>query len=155
MRNPRNIAAIALACLSHVILCSLQSSVRFFALFLRLPPNSRLLQTRICTSQSLPFGCGHRRHSCRQRCCWTKTYGRKSCHRHKGFWNRKQAKHRKLVIPGKAAHLSEKTGKLSGWQMLGGPKDSSSIPKFLQEKWQNQRITFALKNFLNASVLHN
>jgi acetyl-CoA decarbonylase/synthase complex subunit gamma len=48
-----------------------------------------------------------------------------------------KVKHRKLIIPGKAARLSEEIEKLGGWQVLVGPKDSSDIPKFLQEKWQN------------------
>ncbi|MFZ0965119.1 MAG: acetyl-CoA decarbonylase/synthase complex subunit gamma [Candidatus Bathyarchaeia archaeon] len=46
--------------------------------------------------------------------------------------------HRKLIIPGKAARLSGEIEELSGWQVLVGPKDSSDIPKFIQEKWQNQ-----------------
>jgi len=46
--------------------------------------------------------------------------------------------HRKLIIPGKSARLSGEIEELSGWQVLVGPKDSSDIPKFLQEKWQNQ-----------------
>jgi acetyl-CoA decarbonylase/synthase complex subunit gamma len=46
--------------------------------------------------------------------------------------------HRKLVIPGKAARLSSEIEEQSGWQVLVGPKDSSDIPKFLREKWQNQ-----------------
>jgi acetyl-CoA decarbonylase/synthase complex subunit gamma len=49
-----------------------------------------------------------------------------------------KVKHRKLVIPGKAARLSGEIEELSGWLVLVGPKDSSGIPKFLQEKWQNQ-----------------
>lgn len=46
--------------------------------------------------------------------------------------------HRKLIIPGKAARLSGEIEELTGWQVLVGPKDSSDIPKFIQEKWQNQ-----------------
>ncbi len=46
-----------------------------------------------------------------------------------------KVKHRKLVIPGKAARLSGEIEELSGWQVLVGPRDSSDIPKFLQEKW--------------------
>ncbi len=46
--------------------------------------------------------------------------------------------HRKLIIPGKAARLRGEIEELSGWQVLVGPKDSSDIPKFIQEKWQNQ-----------------
>ncbi len=46
--------------------------------------------------------------------------------------------HRKLIIPGKAARLSEEIERLSHWQVLIGPKDSSGIPKFLQENWNQQ-----------------
>jgi acetyl-CoA decarbonylase/synthase complex subunit gamma len=48
-----------------------------------------------------------------------------------------KVKHKKLIIPGKAARLSGEIEELSGWQVLVGPRDSSDIPKFLQEKWQN------------------
>jgi acetyl-CoA decarbonylase/synthase complex subunit gamma len=48
-----------------------------------------------------------------------------------------KVKHRKLIIPGKATRLSSEIEESSGWQALVGPKDSSDIPKFLQEKWQN------------------
>jgi len=51
-----------------------------------------------------------------------------------GIENR--VKHKKLIIPGKAARLSGEIEELSGWQVLVGPRDSSDIPKFLQEKWQ-------------------
>ncbi|MEM3579003.1 MAG: acetyl-CoA decarbonylase/synthase complex subunit gamma [Candidatus Bathyarchaeia archaeon] len=47
-----------------------------------------------------------------------------------------KVKHRKLIIPGKAARLSGEIEELSGWQVMVGPRDSSEIPKFLQEKWQ-------------------
>jgi acetyl-CoA decarbonylase/synthase complex subunit gamma len=50
-----------------------------------------------------------------------------------------KVKHRKLIIPGKAARLSGEIEELSGWQVLVGPRDSSDIPKFLQEKWQTQQ----------------
>jgi acetyl-CoA decarbonylase/synthase complex subunit gamma len=49
-----------------------------------------------------------------------------------------KVKHRKLIIPGKAARLSGEIEELSNWQVLVGPRDSSDIPKFLQEKWQTQ-----------------
>jgi acetyl-CoA decarbonylase/synthase complex subunit gamma len=48
-----------------------------------------------------------------------------------------KVKHKKLVIPGKAARLSGEIEELSGWQVLVGPRDSSDIPKFLREKWQS------------------
>ena len=44
--------------------------------------------------------------------------------------------HKKLIIPGKAARLSGEIEELSGWQVIVGPRDSSDIPKLLQEKWQ-------------------
>jgi len=47
-----------------------------------------------------------------------------------------KVKHRKLIIPGKAARLSGEIEEMSGWQVLVGPRDSSDIPKFLQEKWK-------------------
>ncbi len=47
-----------------------------------------------------------------------------------------KVKHRKLIIPGKAARLSGEIEELSGWQVIVGPRDSSDIPKLLQEKWQ-------------------
>lgn len=49
-----------------------------------------------------------------------------------------KVKHRKLIIPGKAARLALEIEELSGWQVLVGPKDSSDIPKFLQKKWLTQ-----------------
>jgi acetyl-CoA decarbonylase/synthase complex subunit gamma len=47
-----------------------------------------------------------------------------------------KVKHRKLIIPGKASRLSREIEDLSGWQVLIGPRDSSDIPKFLQNEWQ-------------------
>jgi len=47
-----------------------------------------------------------------------------------------KVKHRKLIIPGKAARLSGEIEELTGWEILVGPMDSSAIPKFLQEKWK-------------------
>jgi len=46
-----------------------------------------------------------------------------------------KVKHKKLIIPGKSARLSGEIEEFSGWQVLVGPRDSSDIPKFLQEKW--------------------
>ncbi|MGQ9551183.1 MAG: acetyl-CoA decarbonylase/synthase complex subunit gamma [Candidatus Bathycorpusculaceae bacterium] len=46
-----------------------------------------------------------------------------------------KVKHRKLIIPGKAARLSGEIEELTRWQVLVGPRDSSDIPKYLQEKW--------------------
>jgi len=47
-----------------------------------------------------------------------------------------KVKHRKLIIPGKAARLRGEIEELSGWEVLVGPGDSSGIPKFLQEQWK-------------------
>ncbi len=45
-----------------------------------------------------------------------------------------KVKHRRIIIPGKAARLSGEIEELSGWKVLVGPRDSSGIPKFAQEK---------------------
>ena len=47
-----------------------------------------------------------------------------------------KVRHKKLIIPGKAARLSGEIEEFSGWEVLVGPRDSSDIPKFLQEKWK-------------------
>jgi len=47
-----------------------------------------------------------------------------------------KVKHRRLIIPGRAARLSGEIQELSGWEVLVGPIDSSGIPKFIQEKWK-------------------
>jgi len=49
-----------------------------------------------------------------------------------------KVKHKKIIIPGKSARLSGEIEELSGWQVMVGPRDSSEIPKFLQDKWQKQ-----------------
>ncbi|MDH5795876.1 MAG: acetyl-CoA decarbonylase/synthase complex subunit gamma, partial [Candidatus Bathyarchaeota archaeon] len=46
-----------------------------------------------------------------------------------------KVKHRKLIIPGKAARLSGEIEEACGWEIMVGPRDSSDIPKYLQEKW--------------------
>ncbi|HER54284.1 MAG TPA: acetyl-CoA decarbonylase/synthase complex subunit gamma [Candidatus Bathyarchaeota archaeon] len=47
-----------------------------------------------------------------------------------------KVKHRKLIIPGKAARISGEIEELSNWQVLVGPRDSSGIAKFLLDKWK-------------------
>ncbi len=47
-----------------------------------------------------------------------------------------KVKHRKMIIPGKAARISGEIEELSNWEVLVGPRDSSGIPKFLQDKWK-------------------
>ncbi|MEM2108736.1 MAG: acetyl-CoA decarbonylase/synthase complex subunit gamma [Candidatus Bathyarchaeia archaeon] len=47
-----------------------------------------------------------------------------------------KVKHRKLIIPGKASRISGEIEELTGWNVQVGPRDSSEIPKYLQEKWK-------------------
>jgi acetyl-CoA decarbonylase/synthase complex subunit gamma len=49
-----------------------------------------------------------------------------------------KVRHRKLIIPGKASRLSREIENLSGWQVLIGPRDSSAIPKFLENEWKTK-----------------
>ncbi len=47
--------------------------------------------------------------------------------------------HRILISPGMAARISGETEESSGWTVKVGPRDSSGIPKYLQEKkWQEE-----------------
>ncbi len=50
-------------------------------------------------------------------------------------------KHKKLIIPGRAARLSGEIEEVTGWDVLVGPLDSSGIAKFLNEKWYAGEIT--------------
>jgi acetyl-CoA decarbonylase/synthase complex subunit gamma len=47
----------------------------------------------------------------------------------------KLVKHKKLIIPGYVAVMSGKLEEATNWQVLVGPRESSMIPKFLQEVW--------------------
>jgi len=47
-----------------------------------------------------------------------------------------KVKHRKLIIPGYVAVMSGKLEEETGWEILVGPRESSFIPRFLQEMWQ-------------------
>lgn len=47
-------------------------------------------------------------------------------------------KHRNIIIPGLAARLSGEIEEATGWKVIVGPRDSSGIPKFIQEKWKNK-----------------
>ncbi|MCK5174448.1 MAG: acetyl-CoA decarbonylase/synthase complex subunit gamma, partial [Planctomycetes bacterium] len=42
-------------------------------------------------------------------------------------------KHRKLIIPGYVAVMSGKVEEETGWEVIVGPRESSMLPKFLQE----------------------
>ncbi len=45
-------------------------------------------------------------------------------------------KHRRLIIPGYVAEMSGALEEESGWEVVVGPRESSVIPKFLQEVWK-------------------
>jgi acetyl-CoA decarbonylase/synthase complex subunit gamma len=45
-------------------------------------------------------------------------------------------KHRKLIIPGYVAVMSGKLEEATGWEIMVGPRESSMIPKYLQEVWK-------------------
>ncbi|TFG30661.1 acetyl-CoA decarbonylase/synthase complex subunit gamma [Candidatus Thorarchaeota archaeon] len=47
--------------------------------------------------------------------------------------------HKTLISPGMAARISGETEEVSGWTVKVGPRDSSGIPKYLQEgKWKEE-----------------
>ena len=47
--------------------------------------------------------------------------------------------HRILISPGMAARISGETEEATGWTVKVGPKDSSGIPKYIQEgKWKEE-----------------
>jgi acetyl-CoA decarbonylase/synthase complex subunit gamma len=48
----------------------------------------------------------------------------------------KLVKHRKLIIPGYVAVMSGKLEEATNWEVMVGPRESSMIPKFLQEVWK-------------------
>jgi acetyl-CoA decarbonylase/synthase complex subunit gamma len=50
-----------------------------------------------------------------------------------------KVKHRKLIIPGMAAQLSDEIEDLTGWKVLIGPSNSSEIPRFLEEHWYGKK----------------
>lgn len=47
-------------------------------------------------------------------------------------------KHRKLIIPGRAARISGEIEGLTGWDVMVGPLDSSGIAKFLDANWTSE-----------------
>lgn len=46
-----------------------------------------------------------------------------------------KVRHKKLIIPGKAARISGEIEEASGWNVIVGPMDSSAIPKFVKGEW--------------------
>ncbi len=55
----------------------------------------------------------------------------------KKFDTDKTVSHKKVIIPGYVSVLSGKLEDASGWKVLVGPKEASSIPKYLKEIWHN------------------
>lgn len=49
-----------------------------------------------------------------------------------------KVKHKKLIIPGRAARLSGEIEEVTGLEVMVGPMDSSGIVKFVSEKWTPQ-----------------
>ena len=47
-------------------------------------------------------------------------------------------KHRKLIIPGYVAVMSGKLEEATGWEVLVGPRESSVLPRYLNEVWAAQ-----------------
>ncbi len=47
-----------------------------------------------------------------------------------------KVKHRKLIIPGYVAVMSGKLEEATGWEVMVGPRESSMLPKYLQEVWK-------------------
>jgi len=45
-------------------------------------------------------------------------------------------KHRKLIIPGYVAVMSGKLEEATNWEIMVGPRESSMIPKYLQDVWR-------------------
>ena len=48
----------------------------------------------------------------------------------------KQISHRRLIIPGYVAVMSGKLEEATGWEIMVGPRESSMLPKYLQEVWK-------------------
>ncbi len=49
---------------------------------------------------------------------------------------RNKVKHQKLIIPGYVAVMSGKLEEALGWEVMVGPRESSTLPKYLQEVWK-------------------
>ena len=49
----------------------------------------------------------------------------------------KVVKHRKIIIPGYVAEMSGALEEETGWEVIVGPREASTIPKFLQEVWKS------------------
>ena len=47
-----------------------------------------------------------------------------------------KVKHKKLIIPGRAARISGEIEEATGWEVMVGPIDSSKISAYLEERWK-------------------
>ncbi len=47
-----------------------------------------------------------------------------------------KVKHKKLILPGRAARISGEIEDATGWQVMVGPLDSSKIPAYLKDNWK-------------------
>ncbi|MFQ6135092.1 MAG: acetyl-CoA decarbonylase/synthase complex subunit gamma [Nitrososphaerales archaeon] len=52
-----------------------------------------------------------------------------------------KVKHRRMVIPGKAARLKGEIEDVTGWEVMIGPQDSSQINDFLNKHWAAPKQT--------------
>lgn len=48
--------------------------------------------------------------------------------------------HRRIIIPGLAARISGDLERLSGWEVIVGPRDSSGIPKFIEKLEKERKV---------------
>jgi acetyl-CoA decarbonylase/synthase complex subunit gamma len=46
-----------------------------------------------------------------------------------------KVKHRKLIIPGRAARLSGEIEQVTGWEIMVGPEDSSALAGMIKKRW--------------------
>ena len=46
-----------------------------------------------------------------------------------------KVKHKKLIIPGRAARLSGEIEQVTGWEILVGPDDSSALAEMIRKRW--------------------
>ncbi len=46
-----------------------------------------------------------------------------------------KVKHKKLIIPGRAARLSGEIEQVTGWEILVGPEDSSALAEMIKKRW--------------------
>ncbi len=52
----------------------------------------------------------------------------------------KRLSHRKLIIPGYVAVMSGKLEEATGWEVMVGPRESSMLPKYLQDVWGHETV---------------